>query len=257
LARAKSAKMAGLGAIVALLIVAVATSLSPAPKQLTDADVSVAIKQALASATPRPNLAITAFDNIKESVVVIKTRTANETDLKPRGSGVVLDFGATIITSLHVLRDAVEINIVYFDGVERRAIVVDRFAEHDVAVIETRPREGGRKPAVMVSARDLKVGDEAFVVGNALSLGTSISAGVISRLGSTFEPSPNPDGLSYGGLIQFNAPVYPGNSGGALVNRRGELVGLVTWVASSDGVSGIGFAVPMDAASLAPGSYPF
>ena len=141
----------------------------------------------------------------------------------------------------------------FFDGEEWAAVLGDSQAEFDVAVLEL--GSFGRKPATLASAKDLKVGDQAIVVGSPLGQQNSLTVGVISKLGSTFEP-PWP-GQRLGGLIQFDATLYPESSGGALVNSKGEVVAIVTGGPSLNGVSGLGFAVPIDAAASAAGAAPF
>jgi Trypsin-like serine proteases, typically periplasmic, contain C-terminal PDZ domain len=252
LTRTRSAQLVAIGALSALLV-AGSGYFAPARHELNERDVAEAIKQALGSATPGPNLAIAAFNNVRESVVMVKTRAAGEAALQPRGSGVLLDSGSSVITSLHVVRDAVQIMVVFFDGEEVPGYVGRTDGAFDVALLNV--VSSGRKPAVLASAKDLKVGDDAFVVGSPLGLSNTLSVGAISRLGSTFQPAYQDEPLR--GLIQFDATVYPGNSGGALINRRGEVIAIVTAVANPVGVSGIGFAVPMDAAASASGSNPF
>lgn len=207
----------------------------------------------MASATPRPNLAIAAFNTVRESIVLIKTRDDPGAPLEPRGSGVLLDSGTSVMTSLHVVNAAAQITVVFFDGEEVPASIRARDGAFDVAILNIVSL--GRRPAVLATAKDLKVGDDAFIVGSPLGLNNTLSVGVISRLGSSFQPSYQAEPLR--GLIQFDATVYPGNSGGALINRRGEVIGLVTAVANSSGPSGIGFAVPIDGAASAAGSNPF
>ena len=166
---------------------------------------------------------------------------------------MLLDSGSSVMTSLHVVRDAAQIMVVFFDGEEVPAAIRTRDRGFDVAMLDIVAT--GRKPAVLASAKDLRVGDDAFIVGSPLGLSNTLSVGVVSRLGSSFQPTYQTEALH--GLIQFDATVYPGNSGGALINRRGEVIGLVTAVANPSGMSGIGFAVPIDGAASAAGSNPF
>lgn len=241
------------GAFTAVFVAGSAYLLTPHRQPLTEGDVAEAIKQAIASATPKPNLAIAAFSAVRESVVLVKTRDSGATALEPRGSGVLLDSGTSVMTSLHVVSGAAQITVVFFDGEEVPAAIRTRDRGFDVAILDI--VSAGRRPAVLASAKDLKVGDDAFIVGSPLGLTNSLSVGVISRLGSTFQPTYQTEPL--GGLIQFDATIYPGNAGGALINRRGEVIGLVTAGVNPTGVSGIGFAVPIDGAASAAGSNPF
>jgi S1-C subfamily serine protease len=112
-------------------------------------------------------------------------------------------------------------------------------------------------PTVVVPAvlgGGAQIGDETFAVGNPLGLVGSLSAGVISGLGRTF---PLTNGKTLTGMIQFDAAVNPGNSGGPLLNREGQVIGIVTGLANSTGDDqfiGIGFAVSISAAGGAAGA---
>jgi len=251
--RTRNAQLVLVSILGTLAVIGITNALVPAPQRITEREVNDAIKTALASATPKPNVAIAAYQAVKESMVLVKTRSADEMAVRARGSGVLLDSGGRILTSLHILRDAAEIKVVFFDGEEWAAVLGDSQAEFDVAVLEL--GSFGRKPATLASAKDLKVGDQAIVVGSPLGQQNSLTVGVISKLGSTFEP-PWP-GQRLGGLIQFDATLYPESSGGALVNSKGEVVAIVTGGPSLNGVSGLGFAVPIDAAASAAGAAPF
>jgi S1-C subfamily serine protease len=113
-------------------------------------------------------------------------------------------------------------------------------------------------PAVLGNPSTLQPGDEAIVVGNPFGLWDSVTAGVISGLNRSFKLPNTKDPVT--GLIQFDAAVNPGNSGGPLLNRYGEVVGIVTALAnptSEDVFIGIGFAVPIDVAASAAGSPPY
>jgi S1-C subfamily serine protease len=113
-------------------------------------------------------------------------------------------------------------------------------------------------PAVMGNPNAVRVGDEAYAVGNPFGLYSSMSAGVISGFDRTFEV---PDGdYTLEGMIQIDTAVNPGNSGGPLLNRYGEVIGIVTGIANPTGQEvfiGIGFAVPITAAGGAAGSPPY
>jgi S1-C subfamily serine protease len=98
------------------------------------------------------------------------------------------------------------------------------------------------------------VGDEVFAVGHPLGLVGSLSAGVVSGLNRSF---PLANGRTLGGMIQFDAAVNPGNSGGPLLNRNGQVIGIVTGLANPGGDDefiGIGFAVPIATAGGAAGA---
>ena len=110
----------------------------------------------------------------------------------------------------------------------------------------------GQGPEVIVPAvlgGGMRVGDETYAVGNPLGLTGSLSAGVISGLGRSIPPRNGSEGLT--DLIQFDAAVNPGNSGGPLLNRDGQVIGIVTALANATNersFTGIGFAVPLGSA---------
>ena len=249
--RTRTAQLFVASVATAVAIVTIGAALQPKAIPLTPTDVKRAVIDALASSTPKPNVAIEAYDRVKESVVAVRTRTGGNATPQPRGAGFILDTGGTIVTSLHILSDAEAIFVVFYDGAELQAQVLDRQPEFDVAVLGV--SAGGRKQATLASAKNLKVGDEAMVVGSPLGLGNGLSVGTVSRLGTLVQPAWG--GPPIGGLIQFNAAVYPGNSGGPLVNRRGEVIGIV--IVAANELTGVGFAVPIDAAASVAGSNPF
>jgi S1-C subfamily serine protease len=126
--------------------------------------------------------------------------------------------------------------------------------ENDIAVLQPGQLPKLLVPAMLGNPNALRVGDEAYVVGNPLGLYGSLSAGVISGLKRSFTPSGRGQRLE--NLIQFDAAVNPGSSGGPLLNRYGQVVGIVTALANpsgQDAFSGIGFAVPIDVAGGAVG----
>jgi S1-C subfamily serine protease len=233
----------------------VANAVADQAPRLTNADVRDAIRQALASATPKPNVAVEAYTNVKKSVVTVKTRYAGEPALQARGSGFLLDTGGRIITSLHVVNGTAEIGVVFFDGTDASAIVSATDPATGIALLEAAGI--GQVPAVLASPKSLRVGDEAIIVGSPLGMASSLSQGVVSGLNRTFQPAWSPEPLP--DLIQFDAPVLPGNEGGPLVNRRGEVIGIVVASAGPPGLQApsIGFAAPINALSTAAGNTPF
>lgn len=228
----------------------------PERPQLTVREVNDSIAQALASATPPPALSADVYRAIWPSIVFIQTQGLDEEGEETFGvgSGVVVNTGGDILTSLHVVADAADIQLTFADGTQSGAQVIVEQPEIDIAVLRASQPPLQLVPAILGNPGALHVGDEAFVVGNPLGLYSSMSAGVISSLDRSIQP-PDSDRRLHG-LIQFDAAVNPGNSGGPLLNRNGQVVGIVTALANpteQDFFIGIGFAVPINIAGGAAG----
>jgi len=250
------------GVLTALIAVALYSAFTPRPSQLTPQQVNAAIAQAMASATPRPALSVGAYQAVAPALVLIQAKrpagqtnvSSDEQDARGLGSGVVVNDQGLILTSLHVVEDAREIRVTFADGTQAYAQVMAEQPENDIAVLQPSQLPRLLIPATLGNPNALRVGDEAYVVGNPLGLYGSLSAGVISGLRRSFTPSGREQKLE--NLIQFDAAVNPGSSGGPLLNRYGQVVGIVTALANpsgQDAFSGIGFAVPIDVAGGAVG----
>ncbi len=213
----------------------------------------------MASATPPPAYSDLVYQVIQPSLVAIETKGTGA-DGKPEdglGSGVIIDQNGDILTSLHVVADATDITLLFADGTKSSGEVTTKVPENDIAVLKADQPPSQIVPAVLGNPRAMRVGDEAYVVGNPFGLYSSMSAGVISGFGRDFTP-PN-GGLTLHNMIQIDAAVNPGNSGGPLLNRAGEVIGIVTGILNPSGQDffvGIGFAVPINIAGGALGSPP-
>ena len=232
----------------------------PDPPPLTTREVNEAIDQALASATPPPALSAHVYQAIRPSLVFIRTEIpdAKEGEEFGVGSGVVINDNGDILTSLHVVVDATDIQVTFADGSRSSAQIIVRQPENDISVLRATQPQGLIVPAILGNPHALRVGDEAFVVGNPLGLFSSMSAGVISGFGRSLRPQNSDQRLE--GLIQIDAAVNPGNSGGPLLNRHGQVIGIVTALANptdQDFFIGIGFAVPINIAGGAAGLPPY
>jgi S1-C subfamily serine protease len=209
------------------------------------------VERAIRDLQGQPPASVTVYDAIQAPLVVIQTERGpgNRPGV---GSGVVINTEGEILTSLHVVEGSSGIRVSFFDGTESPATVTARDPDHDIAVLTP-----ARLPEVVVPAvlgGGAQVGEEAFVVGHPLGLVGSLSAGVISGLDRSF---PLGNGRTIGGMIQFDAAVNPGSSGGPLLNSNGQVIGIVTGLANPGGddrFSGIGFAVPIGAAGGAAGA---
>jgi S1-C subfamily serine protease len=167
-------------------------------------------------------------------------------DLKGSGSGVLLRSDGHVLTNQHVIDGADKITVVMADGREFSGKLLGGDPDTDIAVVKI---DGGNfASATLGSASNLKVGNQAIAIGSPLGLagGPSLSVGVVSALGRQVESRDGPPLLD---MIQTDAPIAPGSSGGALLDSGGNVIGITTAIAVSDvGAEGLGFATPIDIA---------
>jgi serine protease DegQ len=210
-------------------------SLAPLLRQITPAVVSIAIKGGANSAT---NSSLGKGQRASRRIDGPADR-----QMRATGSGVVIDPGEGIIlTNAHVIDGADEIIVVFNDGRELQARRVGSDAGTDVAVIRV---DAQLLPAIPIGNSDkLEVGDFVLAIGNPFQIGQTVTSGIVSGL--------HRSKLGFGqheDFIQTDAAIYPGNSGGALVNLRGELVGINTAFLSAGNTNpGMGFAIPINIA---------
>ena len=159
-----------------------------------------------------------------------------------------------ILTSLHVVTNTTDIQVFFYDGTQASAQVVNTQPENDIAVLQADQLPDQLVPAVLGNPKAMRVGDDVFAVGNPFGLYSSMTSGVISGFNRTFKP-PDSD-VELKDLIQIDAAVNPGNSGGPLLNRYGQVVGIVEGILNPTDQGffvGIGFAVPINIAGGAAG----
>jgi len=252
----------GAGIAAGLLAALLLWAVIPA-KGLTQADVEAAVQKVLDAQQP-PLTAADAYESILPSVVHVRgSPDAPDWDLPSSaegqtGTGVVIVDTGTILTNLHVVQGAKSIKVTFHDGLESEARVVGVQPEHDLAVLQATTIPDDLAAATLRSTQGLRPGEPVVAVGFPFGIGPSVSAGVISGLAREYQTSDGKRVLS--NLIQFDAAVNPGNSGGPLVTAEGEVIGIVTGLLNPTEhrvFIGIGFAVPIENAAGAVGLSPF
>ena len=227
--------VAGLaGGVVLLVVIAVlATRLAstPGPAKAT----------ATASPSPTPTATLTVpdiYQRVAPSVVTIRAGS----DL---GTGVIVADSGAILTADHVVAGGGTVTVTFADGTVTTATVALADKKMDIAVLSPAKLPQVVVPATLGGGAD--VGASVVAIGNPLGLTDSVSSGVVSGLNRTA----NTDTGKRSGLIQFDAAVNPGSSGGPLLDDRGMVIGIVVAIAEPDGqdaFAGIGFAVPIGTA---------
>jgi serine peptidase DegS len=155
-------------------------------------------------------------------------------------SAVIIDPDGFLATNYHVIADATEIRVQLDDGRIFEPVIVGVDAETDLALLKV---DAGPLPAIpMGISEQLRIGDVVLAIGNPYGLTTSVTQGIVSATGRGLLNL-----VTFENFIQTDAAINAGNSGGALVNSRGELVGINTAVLAQDtSTEGIGFAIPVD-----------
>ena len=157
------------------------------------------------------------------------------------GSGVVIGTDGVILTSAHVVEGAAQVEVTLHDGRELEATVVGSDPQTDLAVIRLKGEPpSGLTPIRFGDSTRLRLGDVVLAIGNPFGVGQTVTMGIVSATGRTRVGI-----VEYEDFIQTDAAINPGKSGGALINMRGEMVGINTAILSrSGGYQGIGFATP-------------
>lgn len=251
--RYRTLVLIGIGVLSAVAVVLVYDLAKPEPERLVQRDVETTFTQMFEEAPPEPPFAAVAYEVIRPSVVLVHTPGSEEEGelemFGAVGTGVVIVDSGIILTALHVVMEAETVLVIFADGSESPAAVIAKQPENDLAVLQALVIPDDLIPATMAGSGMLQVGDEVAAVGHPFGISNSLSAGVVSGLGRTYV---SPDtGMPMSNLIQFDAAVNPGNSGGPLINRDGEVVGVVTALINpteQEFFVGIGFAVTIETA---------
>ena len=206
-----------------------------------------AISADRASASPTPTAAKTAtplpvpdvYRQVVPSVVLITTSKGS------LGSGVIVTGTGAVVTAHHVVSDGGSIRILFSDGTKTTARVASANPANDIAMLIPQKLPEVVVPAILGGG--VAVGSDVVAIGNPLGLRDSTTTGIVSGLNRTAKTETG----KLSGLIQFDAAVNPGSSGGPLLDSQGFVVGVVVSIAdpgNDDAFAGIGFAVPIGTA---------
>ena len=224
----------------------------PPKGQFSADDVRRLAQEQIEKITPTPQLGPSLYSQMRPSIVqiTITGRNPDNTSFNGRGAGTVINENGTILTSLHVIsaaeRNATNITVRFFDGTEAPGRVTQRQPERDLALVKVEKLPQGVEPVIL--GGNAQPGEQVYAIGSPFGFEGSVSTGVVSGTGRRFAvPS---SGTVLENMIQFDAAVNPGNSGGPLVNMDGHVIGVVTGIANPTNQNvfvGLGFAVPIAA----------
>jgi S1-C subfamily serine protease len=162
------------------------------------------------------------------------------------GSGFVIDKSGHIVTNYHVVQGAQRVQVSFSDNERLNARVVGRDPSTDVAVLQVRTRSRALTPLALGNSDAVRVGDSVLAIGNPLGEDRSITSGIVSALQRRIYA---PNGVPIDNVIQTDAALNHGNSGGPLLNARGQVIGVNSQIQTATGSTGnigIGFAIPIN-----------
>ena len=168
------------------------------------------------------------------------------------GSGIVYDDSGLIVTNAHVVGSAASVGVTLHDGTRVEGSVVGADSVHDVAVVRVNV-SGLPAPAIFAASSSVEVGETAIAIGSPFGLTQTVTAGIVSAVGRLFPAASSPTATRVVEMIQTDAPINPGSSGGALANLDGEVIGMNTSIrtdGTSGGNVGVGFAIPSDSVRI-------
>lgn len=200
--------------------------------------------------SPEERINVAVYEKVNRSVVNIST-IATRSDfmfrLEPEegsGSGWVYDDQGHIVTNHHVIADSDVIEVTMYDGTSFTAGVVGTDPQNDVAVLKIGAEPSSLNPVVLGDSSKLRVGQKILAIGNPFGLERTMTVGIVSSLDRTLRSK---NGRLMKQIIQLDAALNQGNSGGPLLSSNGLLVGMNTAIASLTGENtGVGFAIPVN-----------
>lgn len=198
--------------------------------------------------SPEERINVAVYEHCHRSVVHIETRGETDSFLgriiasEGSGSGSVWDTQGHILTNYHVIKGAAQLLVTMHDGKQYDAELVGIDVPNDIAVLKITPEGDDLSPVRPGRSDKLRVGQRVFALGSPLGLEQTMTVGIVSSVNRSI---PSLTKRMMKSIIQIDAALNRGNSGGPLMNSRGELIGMNTAIASQVGEnSGIGFAIP-------------
>jgi S1-C subfamily serine protease len=238
-----------LGAAFAFVVMLVYLDANPPGGRYSDDDIRALADERIDAIPPELPIEPEIYNMVRPSVVTVYREPDDaETGDRGVGAGVIVDEFGNILTAYHVIEGYSEVTVRFFDGTEAVATVDREEPERDLAVLHV-----GRMPDTVFPATlagSVRPGDRVMAIGSPFGIEGTLTMGVVSGLNRSFVVEKTGQVLT--GMIQFDAAVNPGNSGGPLVDMSGRVVGIVSGIINptQDGVFiGLGFAVPIESAS--------
>lgn len=229
------------------------------PRQAAQVEAVLPAAQAPAPAqgefTADEAINVRVYSQAAPAVANIVTKTVqydfflNPVPIEGAGSGFLIDTQGHILTNHHVIEGAQTIEVILGDAHSQnrfRARVIGSDSRNDVALVKIDPRGRDLKPLPLGDSSALRVGQQVLAIGNPFGFQSTLTTGVVSALGRTVQIGPQ---TFVDQAIQTDAAINHGNSGGPLLNTRGEVIGINTLIYSPTGTTaGIGFAIPINTA---------
>ena len=224
-------------------------SLPPPPVEAAGATAPAAPEDVLKELDPEERNNVLVYARVNKSVVNITTESegagffGDETSTGT-GSGFVIDKQGHVMTNYHVIQGAAAVRVTLFDGSAHPARLIGQDASTDVAVLQVKAPAEKLVPVAFGDSSRVLVGQKIMALGNPFGLERTLTSGIVSSLDRSMKAK---NGRMIKGIIQTDAAVNPGNSGGPLLNTRGQVIGMNTAIISQVGQSaGISFAVPIN-----------
>ena len=201
--------------------------------------------------TPEERVNIQVYDRANRSVVNITTHSVRpdfffmlDVPAEGAGSGSVLDKLGHVLTNYHVIADAQRIDVTLHDSQTYEAVLVGKDPDNDIAVLKITAPTDSLFPVTFGNSSPLLVGQKVYALGNPFGLDRTLTVGIISSVNRSL---PLRSSRTMKSIIQIDAALNVGNSGGPLLNSRAQLIGMNTAIASPTGANtGVGFAIPVN-----------